>query len=560
MEKYTLAPIRNLAAQLKRGPKRLRLQQLLNIEFLLTVVSAEKSYPYEFVCHALTGYRPTSTSSGRLLDGNSLIGDLIGLAEGLSEDANMPADGWHEPVHTVAELAKRFAVSTKTIFRWRGRGLVGWRFRLANRRTRLMFPERCLRRFVAQNTDLVTRGSSFSQLSKAEREKVVAQAAELVESGQRTVNSVARIIAEGRGRAVETIRLILKHHDEAHPRTGVFNRSPLRVEADDRRLAVWEAHLDGATVAALAERFEQPAKWVYETITEMRARDMRVRKVEFIDSEEFTAADAEATIMAVAPDEVCRQTLSTSARRVPAGLPPYLAHLFSVPLLTREGEVELFRRMNYLKFKAARLVANVDPETVSASELDRIEELLEAAMKVKNEIVRANLRLVVSIAKRHVTNGQDIFELISDGNISLMRAVEKFDYSRGFKFSTYGSWALMKNFARSVPQQRQLRERYQTGRDELLESIGVCWPDETESDYLVAVRSSIERMLDTLDGRERSILRQRFGLDDHGRACTLEQIGNRFGVSKERIRQIESRAMTKLRGDFAVDVEQLLGV
>ena len=88
-------------------------------------------------------------------------------------------------------------------------------------------------------------------------------------------------------------------------------------------------------------------------------------------------------------------------------------------------------------------------------------------MATKNQIVRANLRLVVSIAKRHVAPDQNFFELVSDGNMSLMRAVEKFDFARGNKFSTYASWAIMKNFARTIPDEHRHRDRFRTSQAEM---------------------------------------------------------------------------------------------
>ncbi|MCK4340700.1 MAG: sigma-70 family RNA polymerase sigma factor [Phycisphaerae bacterium] len=561
MDDCRLSQMELLAAQLKRGPKRLRLRQLLNIEFLLSVIEADKQYPYDFVCHGLTGYRPPAAQArnSRLLNGEDLIRDLVALAECLSEDANIPADARIGSVYSVGELSQRFEVSTKTIFRWRRRGLVGWKFRGADRRLRLAFPDRCVRRFVAQHADLVTRGSNFSQLTKAERQQIVSRAQELVDEGQGTVNAVARVISTEMGRAIETVRLILKHHDDAHPRAGIFNRSALQLDGNDERMKVWEAYVDGVSVKTLAQRFDKPVGWVYGTVTELRARDLRARKIEFVPSPEFEDPAADKLILEMTPSAALRQTLPKSSQRVPTGLPPYLAQLFRIPLLTKEGEVVLFRKMNYLKFKAVRLCAALDPETARASDLDRIEDLLAQAAAVKQEIVQANLRLVVGIAKRHVNATNDLFELISDGNVSLMRAVDKFDYMRGFKFSTYASWAIMKNFARSVPEQRRRRERYQTGWDEMLGTSIAVEVDEVESDHLVALRRILERMLATLDDRERTILQQRFGLDEHGQPQTLEQIGRQFGVSKERIRQLEARAMTKLRGGFQSDMQRLLG-
>jgi RNA polymerase primary sigma factor len=561
MDRYCLQAISHLALQLKRGPKRLALRELLNVEFLLTVVEPDKAYPFEFVCHALTNYRPASDGvpGSRLLDGEALVSDLVSLAEEISEEVSLRLDGWLGPVYSVSELAERFDVSTKTIFRWRRRGLVGWRFRFPDQRTRLLFPERSVRRFVARHTELVTRGSNFSQLTKAERQRIVVRASELVKQEPRTVNAVARLIATESGRAVETIRLILKHHDEAHPGAGIFNRSPLQVEVNDQRLAVWEAYVDGATVEALAQRFDKPVAWVYKTITQMRARDMRARKIEFVGSPEFEAPDAEQRILHPVLSGPLQQALGAVPRRVPADLPPYLAQLFRIPLLTREGEQVLFRKLNYLKYKAQRRIEAIDPETARAADLDRVDALLDEAARVKNEIVQANLRLVVSIAKRHVYRGQDLFELVSDGNVSLMRAVDKFDYTRGYKFSTYASWALMKNFARSIPEQRRHVERYQTGWDSLFDSVGLHQPEETESDQLASLRGTVHRMLASLDTRERSIIQQRYGLDDGGEPQTLEQIGRRFGVSKERVRQLEARALMKLRGGFVADAERLFG-
>jgi RNA polymerase sigma factor (sigma-70 family) len=563
MHKYRSPSIAELAAQVKRGPTRLRLRQLYNIDFLLSVVEPSKRYPRDFVLHALTGFRARAGNGqgtgGRLIDGELLRGDLVTLAEELSEDARIPADGWPERLHSVTELAHRFDVSSKTVFRWHRRGLIGWRLRFPDQRARLAFPEHCVRRFVAENVDLVNRGSNFSQLTKAERARIIAAARGLATKGDPTINAVAREIAAETGRAVETIRLILKRYDEAHPKDGIFNRSKLEVPADDRRLAVWEAYVDGASIEALSHRFGRSVRWIYRAVTQMRARELRARKIEYVPSDEFGQPNAgqeilgDASLAAPSGD-------ATPSRRVPADLPPYLQELFRIPLLTPEGERALFRKLNYLKHRAAALAAALDPETAKARELDAIDDLLAEAERVKKQITQANLRLVVSIAKRHVKVGNDFFELVSDGNVSLMRAVDKFDYSRGFKFSTYASWALMKNYARTLPEHRRRRERFQTGRDELLGNVAGPEFDEAENDYLATVRSTLERMLDTLDHREQSILRQRFGLEDRSEPQTLEQIGRRFGVSKERIRQLESRAMARLRDEFESDVEQLLSV
>jgi RNA polymerase sigma factor (sigma-70 family) len=563
MHGYHSSALAGLAAQLRRGPNRLRLRQLHNIEFLLTLVEPQRRYPFDFICHTLTGYRPRRSENGDALDaqlvsGEALCSDLVLMAEDLSADSGIRYGSWPERLHTVSELAQRFDVSTKTIFRWHRRGLVGWRARFPDRRLRLVFPDRCVRRFVAVNSELVQRGSTFSQLSAEEREAILVQARAMVETEPRiTVNGVAKAISASTGRAVETIRLLLKQHDLAHPKSGLFNRAPATLACDEQSTSIWEAYRDGVALDALARRFERPIADVYRVVREMRARELIARTIEFVSCDDFLADDADERILKDPAADVVGP--ATDERRIPRDLPPYIRQLFRTPLLSRETEFALFRRFNYLKYKADAARKVIDPQTVTAAELDRIEALLDAAAREKQRIVQANLRLVVSIAKRHLRPTSDFYELVSDGNVSLMRAVDKFDFTRGFKFSTYASWAIIKNFARTIPEHNHHRDRYQTGHDELLQSYAAAEPGAFDNEYLPAVRGVIDRMLGSLDERESEILRQRYGLAGAGGPQTLEQVGRNFGVSKERVRQLETRAMAKLRSEFQTHAATILG-
>jgi RNA polymerase primary sigma factor/RNA polymerase sigma factor len=233
---------------------------------------------------------------------------------------------------------------------------------------------------------------------------------------------------------------------------------------------------------------------------------------------------------------------------LPPGLPPYLASLYEVPLLTPQQEVHLFRKLNYLKYKASRLREQLDPKSPSTALMDQIESLYAEIVATKNEIIRANLRLVVSIAKRHVGPNMNFFELVSDGNMSLIRAVEKFDFSRGYKFSTYASWAIMKNFARTIPESSRLRERYKTLPQEMFTDTEDERPNPQEMESVQDRRKSqVQRMLEHLDPREQQIILRRFGLLQGQEPLTLKQVGKELGVTKERIRQLEARALDKLR-------------
>jgi len=551
MFSYRSREISELVRQLKRSPRRLRLVQLLNIDFLLSVLDTNRDYPFDFIYAGVTGHAPRNSGDGslRLIRGQSLREDLTTMAEDLSGDASLCAEKFAEAAWSVADLATRFDVSTKTILRWRKRGLVGWKFRFEAGRARIAFPERCVRRFVAQNADLVQRGSTYSQLSVEERSQIIERTAALVRTGGTSLNAAIRAVADETNRAHETIRLIVKRHDDENPDNPVVPRRVPAAPTDLRGLQIWESYADGATIPQLCERFDLAPAEIYATITRMRAASLLERSVEFVASEEFSQDGADAEILNDAAADAPHGKAS-KPKRVPPGLPPYLQQLFYLPLLTAEGERALFRKLNYLKYKACKLRDALTPESASATQLDEIEALLADAGEVKKSIVQANLRLVVSIAKRHLNGRHDLFELVSDGNVALMRAVDCFDYSRGFKFSTYASWAVIRMLARAIPEARRHGDQFQTGREELLEA---CAGEATDAIEPSPATDAVQRLLSRLDARERSVLVMRYGLNRDREPRTLTDIGQRLGVSKERIRQIETRALSALRADLSED-------
>jgi RNA polymerase primary sigma factor/RNA polymerase sigma factor len=216
--------------------------------------------------------------------------------------------------------------------------------------------------------------------------------------------------------------------------------------------------------------------------------------------------------------------------------------------LTREQEQHLFRKYNYTKFRADKLRQQLNADKPTCTEMDEIESWYDQAVQLKQMIVQCNLRLVVSIAKRHMKATDDFFTLVSDGNMSLIRAAEKFNYALGNKFSTYASWAIMKNFARTIPNEFKHRDRFRTSLDEMFafQSDGKTNRRKLECDDLLR-KSEVTEMLSNLDDREQQIIIRRFGLDPQCEPQTLQQVGVEMGVTKERVRQIQAKALKKLR-------------
>ncbi|MGO9110531.1 MAG: sigma-70 family RNA polymerase sigma factor [Thermoguttaceae bacterium] len=312
---------------------------------------------------------------------------------------------------------------------------------------------------------------------------------------------------------------------------------------------------DGETLVQLAKHFHSSKGRISRILAEQRWKQVQELELDYIPNERFshTSAAGERTILGPAPES------RPPAKKVPrpTGLPPYLASMYETPLLTREQEQHLFRKMNYLKHKASELRKRLDPSRPSMAAMELILKLWKDSAAIKSDVIRANLRLVVSIAKRYSGGPGHLFELISDGNMSLIRAVEKFDFARGFRFSTYATWAIMKNFARTIPTELRQRARFLTGGEERLLAVEDLRPDSARRESAQSERQlEVARILEHLDERERQIIEHRFGLDHNHNPMTLKEVGRVMGVTKERIRQLEARAIAKLRnavGEERVD-------
>jgi len=538
---YRISLIRELRDQQVRfAPRAKRNEQADRAESLLSELDPSKNYPYDFLFFRVTEIRPEG-SGYRLIKGDDAVHDLRLFVEDITDSMNLRVEEAKEPVHTVEDLSKMFNVSTKTISRWRDQGLVSRRF-LAEGRKRVGFLHSSVDRFVSQNKKRVERGERFSQISDGERDDIIDRARRIASIGS-NLSEVARTVATEVNRSTETIRYTIKNFDRMYPKMAVFP-DQREVLSDEDRRAMYQQHNRGVSTVVLAKRYGRIRSSIVRILNEQRAIKIFELPLDFMPNAEFDDESRVDEMMADLP------VAADAARKVraPSGLPPYLASLYDVPLLNREQEYHLFRKMNYLKHVATKLRSDLDTKAPLVTLMDQIEKLYEQSVAVKNKIVQANLRLVVSIAKKHVDPNDDFFSLISDGNMSLIRASEKFDYARGNKFSTYASWAIMKNFARTIPDEFKHRDRFRTSSEDIFTGHEDKRADNFSAEIDQAARTDqIQKILHTLDQREQQIIVRRFGLDHRFEPLTLKQVGEEMGVTKERIRQLESRALDKLR-------------
>jgi len=528
--------------QTRYAPAVRRQEQVARAEKLLTEIDATKRYPYQYVCFRVTDYRSQSHPNLLIL-GADLKHDLGLFVRRVERSVPaVPIEQTIEPMLTLEEVSKQFQVSTKTISRWRVRGLAARRVKV-NGRSQLAFPRSVVEKFVAEHRDLVEKGAKFSHLSDGEKDGILQLARELKESGS-SLTDVSKRIATRLGRSPEAVRYTIKNFDRAHPDLALFPRTaPLTVRSKEQ---IYSSKQQGEPVNLLTKRFGRTRTSLYRVINEVRAKELIQPPIDYIYNPDFDDPSKADAMLGEMPER-SEFEAKRFGKHVPKDVPPQMAHLYDWPLLTKDQEQHMFRKMNFLKHQMHKLQESIDPARAKVSELRRLEELRQDVKDVRDVLINCNQRLVYAQAKQRLALGESIDDLVSDGNLSLMRAVEKFDYGRGFKFSTYATWAIMKNYARSIPDEKTHKQRYVTGHEDVFEAKADIRTDEQEVLAAAdAARTRVNHLLDHLDSRTRDVIRMRIGLDGT-QEMTLEQIGQHFGITKERVRQINVRGMKQLR-------------
>lgn len=277
----------------------------------------------------------------------------------------------------------------------------------------------------------------------------------------------------------------------------------------------------------------------------LRLRRIIAEPIEFLDHELFTKPAALRKIFSACP-EVLDATRPWCNASDTSALP-------SVTLST-DKEQQLFIRLNYARCQMIQILKGFAGKRLTSKAAQDILGWHAQAMAARCEIVQANVPLVLAMAKRTRLGAVDYAELISEGNMALLRSVDKFDCSRGFKFSTYACRAILKSFSRVAMRSSRYRGRFPTEFDPTLEKSDFLEQQRTEAeaDCVDDLRGILTENLADLNDVESKVIQARFalgaveGLDGDG-PKTLEQVGMLIGVTKERVRQIQNRALQKLR-------------
>ena len=547
---FKITALRELAEQQTRfAPPARRQAQVLAAQRLLAEIEPGREYPYQYVCFRVTEYR-SEAHADLVIPGEALRHDLELFVRRVEKSVPaLPIEHAVEPMLTLDEVSRRFNVSTKTISRWRVKGLSARRVKV-NGRSQLGFPRAAVEKFIAEHKDLVEKGARFSHLTDAEKDDILRLARELRDHGG-TLTEVSKRIASRLGRSPEAIRYTIKNFDRGHPDNALFLAGGVLTPSAKEQIVIAMTakrndQLTGDTVDTIAKRFGRSRTSMYRVVNEVRAKELVRTPVDYIFNADFDDPSKEHAILDDMPG-LAEFEAKRAGKSPPKDVPPQMAHLYEWPLLNKEQEQHVFRKMNFLKHKLHKFQQSLDPTRTRVADLLRIEELRDEIKKCRDLLISCNQRLVYAQAKQRLAPGDNIDDLWSDGNISLMRAVEKFDYARGNKFSTYATWAIMKNFARSIPDAKTHRQRYMTGYDELFEAKADVRTDEQEVLAAAdAAKARVSRLLDHLDARTRDVIRMRTGIDG-SEEMTLEQIGQHFGITKERVRQINVRGMKQLR-------------
>ncbi len=466
---FRCGPLEELARQLLFSPPDKRIRQVFRVEKLHDQTDPAKNYPLDFLFYRISGYRREGKDS-LLLTGEAVLPDLRLMIDALSRSLRIPMDDGG-PVETVQELAHRLDVSSKTIGRWRGAGL-RWRWAVppGGGRKVVVVPCAASQRFIAEHAGQVSRAASFTQIEPAARRRLIDRARQIASRRDSTLNQVAAHLAHKTGRALQTVRQILEHHDRDHPGSAIFAGRAGPLTGRDKRV-IARAYRMGTPIDKIAAHFSRTRSTVYRAINQHHAGKAGRVPLDYVASPIFGRDDADEVILG-RPVEAFPQSDSVTTVALD-DLPEPVRPLFRQPVIPPKQIRSLFIRYNYLKHCAAQTREGFDTYSPGAKQVRRFNDLVDRAGQLRDLLVRVHLPVVLSVSRRHLigrpsaTTGR-LVDLLELGLGVLIQAVETFNASRNPRFDSVLTNRLLGRFATDAPHDdgpgsTQAQRRLQSG-------------------------------------------------------------------------------------------------
>lgn len=539
--RFRITAIDELCRQLVRAPVHVRRRQMDAAERLAQEVDSTRTYPEDFVRYRITGYRPESTGPPAMLVGEALVGDLATLVQQLSHTLDLPLDHDDRSAISLSDVASRLRVSSKSLQRYRRRGLVCHYVTFKDGVKRLACFEDVLQRYIEQHRKKLNDAAEFTRVDKSIEQQIIVEASSLRQSRKLTLSAAAKELASKYRRAHETVRAILWRHDRRSPSPTFAEHGPLT----DRDIRfIFRAIQFGVSPAVLSRRFGKTAATIHRAFNRRRGELLRPLELPYITLPTMDRQDAEAVILFAPP--------------VTGGLsemPPLIdvlsfietAHQTEPP--EENLEQSLIAAHNLLKRRASRAIEAL-PDEPTARALDEIETDLRWVTLLKATLIELGLPAAIGAIEQ--TLHRSLTHQPSEEMITLFRlairvvgfAVDRIDPTRGQRLDHTSSYAMDRALAvrRVRPALGRAASRHAPGAVKLANPFASLDPWQSWLD----LRPDLQLHLDELDTRLRTMISLRYGIGGQ-RPRSVQELAKQFELTSTAVVRAVRKAQRQLR-------------